>query len=606
MESGVRTIRMGEKTKTTRLRVRGLCALAVVLFILTALLGEKDKARAADAPATVPAASAPATVSPATAPATAPIVQAATGDAAELDLLAKLSDADAAGRKDIFEKLARTGDQRLEQALNDFNSDSLYLWKGRAVSCAKLETEGDHNVAPLIDPLSRQAVLVDGKPARVPEGEIKEISPNRRDRIAVRDALSLLRLSNPDRDARLAAVIKSGEGAVEGNLPALTLMEKTEKDAAVRDAIRESVALIEIAKTGTDADTRATRLAAATTLGEMRSARALGRLLDWRKAETDPAAQRVLNAAIARIQSWQRVVEWCGILFSGLSASSILVLMGLGLAIIFGLMGVINMAHGELMMVGAYATYETQRMFDTHMPGMSNYYFIFAIPMAFVAAALIGMLIESLVIRHLYGRPLDTLLATLGVSYILIWLARAHYGDNIAVNSPSWLQGSWEVMQDVRLPYNRIFIIGFCTACIFLMYFIVDRTRLGLLLRATTQNRPMAASLGVSTRKIDMLTFGLGSGLAGMAGCALTLIGGVTPDMGQNYVIDSFLVVVVGGVGKLQGAIWSGGGLGTTSKLLEPETGAVWAKVLILLLIVAFIQRRPSGLFPAKGRLADV
>ena len=246
---------------------------------------------------------------------------------------------------------------------------------------------------------------------------------------------------------------------------------------------------------------------------------------------------------------------------------------------------------------------------DRMLPGMGafDWYFVAAIPISFMAAAAVGIMLESLVIRHLYGRPLDTLLATLGVSFILIQIIRINFGDNIAVNSPTWLQGSIEVMQDVRLPYNRIFIIGFCLTCIALMYFIVDRTKMGLLLRATTQNRTMAASLGVSTRKIDLLTFGLGSGLAGMAGCALTLVGGVTPDMGQNYVVDSFLVVVVGGVGKLAGAIWSGLGLGMTNKFLEPVTvGAVWAKVLILVLVVAFIQRKPSGLFPAKGRLADV
>ena len=281
--------------------------------------------------------------------------------------------------------------------------------------------------------------------------------------------------------------------------------------------------------------------------------------------------------------------------------------MALGLSIIFGLMGVINMAHGELMMIGAYATFLIQQLFVDHLPAsMFNWYFIVAIPASFLAAALVGMLIEATVIRFLYGRPLDTLLATLGVSFLLIQFVRILFGDNRSVNAPSWLQGSVQVAQDINLPYNRLFILFFCGACIALMYFIIEKTKLGLLLRATTQNRTMAASLGVSTRKIDLLTFGLGSGLAGMAGCALTQIGGVSPDMGQNYIIDSFLVVVTGGVGKLAGAIWSGLGLGTINKFLEPETGTVWAKVIVLVLVVAFLQRRPSGLFPARGRLADV
>jgi len=436
---------------------------------------------------------------------------------------------------------------------------------------------------------------------------VKPISASRRDRTAARDALSLLRLSNPDRDLRLAAVVKSGEGAVEGNLPALEAMEKTEKDAAIKAAITESIALIHLARTGDDPDSKAVRLSAAQALGQTRSARALARLTELRAAEKDSTAAAAFDAAIGRIQQWQSIVQWAGNIFSGLSLSSILILMALGLSIIFGLMGVINMAHGELMMIGAYATFLTQQAFVKYLPESAfNWYFVAAIPLSFLAAALVGILIEATVIRFLYGRPLDTLLATIGVSYILIQGIRVEFGDNIAVNSPTWLRGSYEIVQDLRLPYNRLFIIGFCLACIALMYFIVERTKLGLLLRATTQNRQMAATLGVSTRRIDMLTFGLGAGLAGLAGCALTQVGGVTPNMGQNYIIDSFLVVVTGGVGKLAGAIWSGLGLGMVNKFLEPFVGAVWGKVLILVLVVAFIQWRPSGLFPAKGRNADV
>jgi len=210
-----------------------------------------------------------------------------------------------------------------------------------------------------------------------------------------------------------------------------------------------------------------------------------------------------------------------------------------------------------------------------------------------------------LLIRRLYGRPLDTLLATSGVALILTQIARAMFGDNIAVNAPSWLQGGWEVAQDVTLPYARLFILGYCVACVLLMYLIISKTRLGLLLRATTQSRVMAGALGVSTRKIDGYTFALGAGLAGLAGCALTSISGVTPDMGTNYIVDSFLVVVSGGVGKLAGAIWAGLGLGMLNKVLEPIFQTVWAKVLILIAVVLFLQWKPSGLFPAKGRLAD-
>jgi urea transport system permease protein len=530
----------------------------------------------------------------------------AAGASAEIAaLLLKLENEDAAARKETLEQLAHTGDARLEAVFADLSEGSLYIWKGRAVTCKTMDTEGDKKIAPLIDPLTRDPILIDGKPARVPEEDIKVIAVSRRDRVVIRDVTSLLRLSNPDRTARLAAIIKAGEGAVESNLPALQALETTEKDAAVKSAIKESIALILLAKTGDDAETKKMHIDSARTLGGMRSARALSRIEELRKAETDAAALQTYDQAINSIKSWQSVVQWIGVAFSGLSASSILILMALGLSITFGLMGVINMAHGELMMIGAYATYETQQIFEKVAPAHIDGYFIAAIPISFVAAAIVGLLIEAIVIRFMYGRPLDTLLATLGVSFILIWFVRINYGDSIGVKAPIWLQGSVEIMQDVRLPYNRLFVLAFCAACVGLMYFIINRTKMGLLLRATTQNRTMASSLGVSTRKIDMLTFALGSGLAGMAGCAMTQIGGVTPDMGQNYIIESFLVVVVGGVGKLAGVIWSGMGLGLANKFLEPVTGAVWAKVLQLLLIIAFIQWRPSGLFPAKGRLAD-
>ncbi|MDB5322454.1 MAG: Urea transporter permease, partial [Phycisphaerales bacterium] len=231
---------------------------------------------------------------------------------------------------------------------------------------------------------------------------------------------------------------------------------------------------------------------------------------------------------------------------------------------------------------------------------------VLAIPFSFVIAAGVGMLIEATVVRRLYGRPLDTLLATYGIGLVLTQAVRVYFGDNIGVKAPSWLQGGWEVVPDVVLPYNRLFAIGFCIACVMLMHVITSRTKLGLLLRATTQNRAMAGALGVPTRRVDMYTFGLGAGLAGMAGCALSAIEGVTPNMGQNYIIDSFLVVVSGGVGKLAGAIWAGAGIGMINKLLEPIFQTVWAKVIILGLVVMFLQWRPSGLFPAKGRLADV
>ena len=287
--------------------------------------------------------------------------------------------------------------------------------------------------------------------------------------------------------------------------------------------------------------------------------------------------------------------------------------MALGLAITFGLMGVINMAHGELMMIGAYATFEMQRLFGHTPDNPSDWYYVAALPVAFLTAALVGYLMEVLVVRYLYRRPLESLLATWGIGLLLIQLVRIRYGDNIGVNAPTWARGGLEIMQDLIVPYSRCFIIILCGMCVLLIYYLMNYTKLGLRMRATMQNRNMASSVGVNTQRVDRYTFAFGSGIAGVAGYAWTLIGGVTPDMGQtNFIIDSFLVVVTGGVGELVGVICAGLGIGVLTKVIEPMqigsfvVGAIWAKIIILILIVAFIQFKPAGLFAPKGRLSDV
>jgi urea transport system permease protein len=277
-------------------------------------------------------------------------------------------------------------------------------------------------------------------------------------------------------------------------------------------------------------------------------------------------------------------------------------------------MGVINMAHGEFMMVGAFTTYVVSEAFK-HLPGgWYGYYPIAAVPAAFIAAGLVGLLCELLVVRHLYGRPLETLLATWGIGLILIQTARVLFGDTLSVTPPSWMEGGLEVAPDLILARNRVFIILYCVICIAVVHLLVNRTKLGLLLRATTQNRQMAAALGVPTRRIDAMTFAFGAGLAGLAGVAVPLYDKINPGMGQDYVVDSFMVVVVGGVGKLAGVIWAGFAMGFLGKYLEPllqsfkpmaSSASVIGKVVVLALIVVFLQWRPSGLFPPKGRLAD-
>jgi urea transport system permease protein len=296
-----------------------------------------------------------------------------------------------------------------------------------------------------------------------------------------------------------------------------------------------------------------------------------------------------------------------GQLFNGLSYCSILLLIGLGLAITFGLMGVINMAHGELMMLGAYTGYALQRYFSGHIAERYfDWYFAVALPLAFVTAGLAGLLLERLLIRFLYGRPLETLLATWGVSLILQQFMRQTFGaNNVDVKSPGWLIGRWQPFPGLELPYVRLFIIGFTTLCVLLMNALLFRTSLGLKIRAVTQNRDMSACLGVPTRRIDACTFALGSGLAGFAGCVLSLMGSVGPTTGQNYIVDAFMVVVLGGVGKLAGAIAGSFVIGEFNVLFESFSTATMGKVLVFALVILFLQWKPSGVFPSRVRSVD-
>ncbi len=293
-------------------------------------------------------------------------------------------------------------------------------------------------------------------------------------------------------------------------------------------------------------------------------------------------------------------------IFSGISLGSILILVSLGLSIVYGLAGIINMSHGEFLMIGAYTTYCVQQLFDKFLPAAwFDLSFFVSLPISFVVAALFGLLIERTVLKHLYSRPLESMLATLGISLILIQLARSIFGDLTTVKAPAILSGGITLGSGLILPYNRLFIIGLTIVIFIGVYLLFQRTRLGVRIRAVTQNRNMSACVGISTKKIDMITFMFGSGLAGIAGCAITLIGNVVPNMGQTYIVDSFLTVVTGGVGKLAGCAVSGMGIGILSKVFEAGFEAVYGKVLILLLIIIFLQYKPKGLFADKGRIGD-
>jgi urea transport system permease protein len=322
--------------------------------------------------------------------------------------------------------------------------------------------------------------------------------------------------------------------------------------------------------------------------------------------EADAQVQAALKAALSKVTSKLEWGEHAGVVFTGISLGSILLLAALGLAITYGLMGVINMAHGELMMIGAYATFVIQNLFRQYLPDLFDWYLLLAVPASFLAAALMGAILERSVFRFLYGRPLETLLASWGISLVLMQLVRTVFGaQNVQVENPNWMSGGFEILSNLTLPYNRLAIIVFAALVLVGMTLLIAKTRLGLFVRSVTQNRPMASCMGVNTARVDTMAFSLGAGIAGLAGCALSQIGNVGPDLGQSYIVDSFMVVVLGGVGQIAGTVYAALGLGLVNKFLEGWTGAVLAKILVLVIVVIFIQKRPQGLFAMRGRSAE-
>jgi urea transport system permease protein len=441
----------------------------------------------------------------------------------------------------------------------------------------------------------------DGKPLVVPVDSLLELDVGRTERALLQPVLTAFELRSADPVRRRGAAQLVGETRDVSQLPALRIAAAAEKDKRIKQVMDESLARLELSTTD-----HALRVDAAKKLGELKGLASLSDLEAIVADESEPADLRAAAAAsVKSIKAWSQFTGILQNVFSGLSLGSILILMALGLAVIFGLMGVINMAHGEFMMIGAYATFLVQVFFQTFLPGAFGWFLAFSFPVAFLTAGLAGMLIEATIIKRLYGRPLETLLATWGVSLLLIQIARTIFGDLTAVSTPPFLGKGWEVFPAVVFPYNRLFIIVLTAVIVTAMTLLFFKTTLGMKVRAVTQNRAMSACLGVRTRRLDNITFGIGTGIAGVAGCALTQIGNVDPGMGQNYIVDSFMVVVTGGVGKLVGTVMAGLGIGTLNKFLEPFFQAVYAKVILLGLVILFLQWRPSGLFPAKGRHED-
>lgn len=438
---------------------------------------------------------------------------------------------------------------------------------------------------------------VTGAPLSLPPDAEDVINPNLM-RSELDNALAALKLFSKDDKVRAAAIKTLSADNDEARLP---LIEKAYAAEGV-PALKGQLELVRAAILLGSSD-KTKRLVAAAQLSASKDPNTKTILLERIGKETDSDVKVALQAALAKVEA---SLEWgnrLGAIFSGISLGSILLLVALGLAITYGLMGVINMAHGELMMIGAYATYLVQVLFQKYLPAAFDWYLLAAVPVAFMASALTGAALERSVIRFLYGRPLETLLATWGISLMLQQAVRSIFGaQNVGVENPVWMSGGVQVLGNLSLPYNRLVIIGFAIAVLLGMAWLISKTRLGLFVRGVTQNRPIAACMGVNTARIDTYAFALGSGIAGLAGCALSQVGNVGPDLGQGYIVDAFMVVVLGGVGQLAGTVYAAMGLGILNKFLEGWTGAVLAKIAVLVFIIIFIQKRPQGIFAMKGR----
>jgi urea transport system permease protein len=459
-------------------------------------------------------------------------------------------------------------------------------------------TDGGETLLALTDPLTLE------RAGSGPADNFTRITTNNSLRKALRSAVAGFALSDPDPALRLAAVREMSRTLDDEGVALLRASLEKETDRTVKQALLEGIAIVDLSSEDADVRLAAVRalerslsLELASRLEEMNTSRE-----DGSYPEEDERVRAAAAEVVASIKSSRSVYSTIETLFFGLSLGSVLVLCAIGLAITFGVMGVINMAHGELMMLGAYTTYVVQQAMPEHI-GAS---IIVAIPLAFLVSAAVGMLIERGVVRFLYGRPLETLLATFGVSLILQQVVRDVFSaNNRPVETPEWMSGSLQVNEALSLTYNRMYVILFMVVVFAILLAVLQKTSLGLKVRAVAQNRNMARAMGVRTEWVDAMTFGLGSGIAGVAGVALSQLTNVGPNLGQQYIIDSFMVVVFGGVGNLWGTLIGGMSLGVVNKVLEPWAGAVLAKILLLIALILFIQRRPRGLFPQKGRAAE-
>ncbi|WP_250657880.1 urea ABC transporter permease subunit UrtB [Alkalimarinus coralli] len=488
------------------------------------------------------------------------------------------------------ELLAQSRDERAEEILQILLAGDLYRHKKekRLVTIQEKLGKG-YIVADVLD--SGKTYEVTSK------RKIKRVAINNKLRIRIKAAISQIQLTDPDPAKRGAAVISLYDVVDDEQIVLFERMYEQEKNNKVRSLIASGIALGKL-KTGSVVE----KIAAVKTLEDSLEPAVRNALQAAVDTEEDKSVIAATHKALAKIDQKIDNYALMETLFFGLSLGSVLVLAAIGLAITFGVMGVINMAHGELIMLGAYTTYVIQLI----MPNNIGASLFVAIPAAFLVSGLAGIAIERGVIKHLYGRPLETLLATFGISLILQQAVRSVFSPlNRSVETPDWMSGALEINPVFSITYNRLYIIIFCLIVFAMLFFVLKKTTLGLKVRAVSQNRAMARAMGVRSEWVDALTFGLGSGVAGVAGVALSQLTNVGPNLGQAYIIDSFMVVVFGGVGNLWGTLVAGMSLGVANKLLEPVSGAVLAKILVLIFIILFIQKKPRGLFPQKGRGAE-
>jgi len=510
---------------------------------------------------------------------------------------------------ELLKKLALASDASIQPGLGAWRLGSLYIYETNSVKTpfmldTALDSDGKAKGLRLAD--GQPLLGEDQKPLLFSASDLTPVDTSSKLRKAIKTTLDLFTVGDPNPKIRRDAIIKLGQDLNADYLPYFEARLKIETVAEVRKALEEAIAL-----THTASDDAQVRVAAIKKLGEMRSINSLNflqQLVKDAKEAPDKFGNETLTAAraaVSDIEYYIRIGNLYGTAFRGFSLAAVLLVAALGLAITFGLMGVINMAHGEVMMVGAYSAYVTQNIFAKWFGSSGagfDSYFIAALAVAFVVAGGVGLVLERGIIRFLYKRPLESLLATWGVSLLLQQIFRHIFGAaNVQVSSPSWLSGSY-VVYDVPFAFNRLFVIGFAVFIVICTWLLLTRTSLGLQIRAVMQNRAMASCVGVRTDRVNMMTFAFGSGLAGVAGACLSQIGNVGPSLGQSHIVDCFMIVVLGGVGNLIGTVTASLGVGVTNQILEPWLGAVLGKIIVLVAIILFLQWRPAGIFVTRSR----